>query len=239
MSDDCPLPLLCHHLHLELLLLRPCDSQDNKVLPSTSAALIFIHTYEQVKHVVCLSNIFEFCLHIQKLPLKKPIRYEIFLSPKRWTVCCCMPLQWRGTSWNCRNSIYWEELKWAMSGRQASTALIVSVPLIHSGQATVHFYREHLPTHQSHVQTQHSSSDTMELYQPAMKLLFTIKPAAKWKKVHNRKRWMWSKIDLKYTLDGMRHNIQKTALLTMTQQLDFVTYSTHILETQLFSSLMQ
>lgn len=98
-------------------------------------------------------------------------------SPKRWTVCCCTSLQWRGTSWNCRNAIYWEGLKWAMSGRQASTALIVSVPLIYSERAALHFYREHLPTHQSPLQTQHSSWDTIESYQLAMKLLFTIKPA--------------------------------------------------------------
>lgn len=64
-----------------------------------------------------------------------------------------------------------------MSGRQASTELIVSVPLIYSGRAALHFYPEHLPTRQSHVQTQHSSSDTMEPYHPAMKLLFTKKPA--------------------------------------------------------------
>ena len=148
----------------------------------------YIHAYVRAqREVLCVHLIPNFCFAYSKLPFK--CMKFCYFSPKRWTVCCCMPLQWRGTSWNCRNAIYWEGLKWAMSGRQASTALIVSVPLIHSGRAAVHFYREHLPTRQSHVQTQHSSSGTMEPYQPAMKLLFTIKPAVIWKKVHNRKRY--------------------------------------------------
>lgn len=48
-----------------------------------------------------------------------------------------------------------------MSGRQARVALIISVPLIYSDICP---------------QTQHSSTGTMKPYQPAMKLLFIIKP---------------------------------------------------------------
>lgn len=79
--------------------------------------------------------------------------------------------------------------------------LIVSIPLIHSEWATVHCCRVYLPTHHSHVETQHSSSDTVEPYPPAMKLLFTIKPAVILKEEQKSHAiWKWSKIDLKHTL---------------------------------------
>lgn len=152
-----------------------------------------------------------------------------YFPPERWTVCCCTPLQWRGTSWNCRNAIYWEGLKWAMSGRQASAALIVSVPLIHSGRAAVHFYRQRLPSspkprtntafifrHNGALPTRHE-------------IAFHYKSSSDMKEsTQSEAIWMWSKIDLEYTLiaeDTSRRRCDYSMTQHLSPPLDYVVFS--------------
>lgn len=118
-----------------------------------------------------------FWLHI-KTSLEMSRRMKFIFFPKD-EVCCWAALQQRGTSWSCRKAIYSEGLKWAASGHQASTVLIASPPLVSSEFP--------LPTRWSPVQTPCLFSDAMEPHQLAVKLLFTVKSAAIWKKVHNLK----------------------------------------------------
>lgn len=153
-----------------------------------------------------------------------------FSLEKRRTVCCCSPLQWRGTSWYCRNAIYWEGPKWAMSGRQASTALIVSVPLTHSGRAAAHF----LPRASAYSPKPRTNTTFIFRHNGALptrhEIAFYYKTCSDMKEsTQSEVIWMWSKIDLKCTLMAW-DTYRRRSYYNMTRRLppeDFVAYSTH------------
>ncbi len=150
-------------------------------------------------------------------------------SPKNWQFVVACHFSGEEQAETAEMQSIGKDMKWAMSGRQASPALIVSVPFIYSGCSaflqkasacspkprsnTTFIFR-----HNGALATRHEIA------------FFTMKTAAIWQSTQSDGIWIWSKIDLQYTLKAW-DTYRKQYYCNMMQHfplLDLVAHSIHV-----------